>query len=99
MERPFLAPGSWGAGAKMATTQVHLVNEPYPCTFLCFYGEDADRLFTINHGVTQACCGHPTHDPHVTHSTRVVGKRNWRGSYYSEPPPLTRPRTVLGLSQ
>ena len=52
-----------------------------------FYGEGAGRLFTIYCDVTQACCNRPTHDPHVTHSTRVMGKRNWRGSYYGKTPP------------
>ena len=46
-----------------------------------FYGEGAGRLFTIYDDVTQAGSNRPTHDPHVTHSTRVVGKRNWRRSY------------------
>ena len=49
--------------------------------FSSFYGEGAGRLLTIYHDVTQACCNRSTHDPHVTHSTRVRGKRNWRGSY------------------
>ena len=59
-----------------------------PLRFPLFYGEDAGRLFTIYYGVTQACCDRSTHDPHVTHSMRVVGKRNWRGSYCGK----TRPR-------
>ena len=41
-----------------------------------FYGEGASQLFTIYHGMTQACCDHSMHDPHVTHSMRVVGKHN-----------------------
>ena len=44
----------------------------------------ASRLFTIHREVTQACCDRPTHDPHVTHSTRVVGKHNEKGSYRSK---------------
>ena len=62
------------------------VNEQRPCSFP-FYGEDAGRLFTIYHNVMQTCCNRPTHDPHVTHSTLVVGKRNWRGSYCGKTPP------------
>ena len=31
----------------MATTRVYLVNESRPCSFLYFYEENADRLFTI----------------------------------------------------
>ncbi len=59
-----------------------------------FYGEGAGRLFTIYHDVTQACSNRPTHDPHVTHSTRVVGKRNWRRSYHSK----TLPRVPVHRS-
>ena len=31
--------------------------------------------------MTQACCSHSAHEPRVTHSTRVVGKRSGRRSY------------------
>ena len=49
-----------------------------PTVFL-FYGKDAGRLFTIHRGVTQACCNHSTHDPHVTHSLRVGGSTTGEG--------------------
>ena len=49
-----------------------------------FYGEGAGRLFTICHDAMRACSNRPTHDPHITHSTQVVGKRNRRRSYRSK---------------
>ena len=52
-----------------------------------FYGEGADRLFTIYHDVTHEGSNRPTHDPHVAHSTQVVGKRNQRRGYRSKTPP------------
>lgn len=39
----------------------------------------ASRLFTVHRKMTQACFDHPrAHDPHVTHSTQIVGKRGGR---------------------
>ena len=52
-----------------------------------FYVEGVGRLFTIYHDVTRACSNRPTHDPHVTHSTRVMGKCDGRGNYHSKTPP------------
>ena len=57
-----------------------------------FYREGAGRLFTIYCDVTQTCNNRPMHDPHVTHSTQVVGKRNWR-RYYRSKDSATHART------
>ena len=67
--------------------------------FFPFYGEGAGRLFTIYHDVTHERSNRPTRDPHVVHSTQVMGKRNEQESYCGKTSPHVRPRTVLGLAQ
>ena len=77
----------------------HRGSRAAPLRFPLFYGEDAGRLFTIHRKMTQACCRHSTHDPHVTHSTWGVGKHNWQRDHGRLTPYHTCPRTALGLAQ
>ena len=80
----------WNNGSK-----VERVNERRLCHF---EGTRKPPLY-CSPWMTQACCGHSMRDPHVTHSTQVVGKRNWRGSYCDKTPPCVHPRIILGLAQ
>ena len=65
---------------------------------LAVFKGHASRLFTIHRRMTQARFGHPTHDPHIMYSMRILGKRSGRRITTVKAGPAC-PRTVLGLAQ
>ena len=54
---------------------------------LCLFEGTCKPPLYCSPWMTQAWYGHPAHDPHVTHSTRVMGKRDGQGNYHSKNPP------------
>ena len=77
------------------------VNEQRPCGFPFLWGRRgaASLLFDVKaFAQAQACCDRSTHDPHIAHSMRIMGKRSTREDYSSYHLPCM-PAHCLGLAQ